>query len=104
MILTPGKKLQLEIATFRWNCYSDFDDAFATSTANPKALWISFRKGNPMKIAIRHANEEWREPIDKETEHHAEKIEKLLKRYAPISFNCMGTSRSILARNFTFSL
>ena len=36
-----------------------------------------------MKFAIRHANEEWREPIDKETERHAVKLEKLLKRYAP---------------------
>src|SRR5882762_11176860 len=36
-----------------------------------------------MKVAIRHTKEEWREPIEKETERHFVKIEKLLKRYAP---------------------
>jgi len=36
-----------------------------------------------MKVAIRHANEEWREPIEHETERHALKIKKLLSRYAP---------------------
>jgi len=36
-----------------------------------------------MKIAMRHAVEEWREPIEHETERHIEKIEKLLKRYDP---------------------
>ncbi len=36
-----------------------------------------------MKVAIRHANEEWREPIEKETVHRALKLKKLLKRYAP---------------------
>ena len=36
-----------------------------------------------MKAAIRHANEEWRLPIEKETERHTKKIEKLLSRYEP---------------------
>ena len=37
-----------------------------------------------MKIsAIRHSNEEWRVPIETETERHVEKMEKLLKRYSP---------------------
>lgn len=36
-----------------------------------------------MKVALRHANEDWREPIERETKHHIAKIEKLLKRYAP---------------------
>jgi ribosome-associated translation inhibitor RaiA len=36
-----------------------------------------------MKVAIRHGNEEWREPIEKETEQHALKLKRLLKRYDP---------------------
>ncbi|MGH9679630.1 MAG: HPF/RaiA family ribosome-associated protein [Candidatus Acidiferrales bacterium] len=36
-----------------------------------------------MKVAIRHANEEWRVPIEKETERRTKKIEKLLARYSP---------------------
>lgn len=36
-----------------------------------------------MKVAIRNGNEEWREPIEKETEQHVAKLKKLLTRYAP---------------------
>jgi ribosome-associated translation inhibitor RaiA len=36
-----------------------------------------------MKLAIRHGNEEWREPIEKETDLHILKLKKLLKRYSP---------------------
>jgi ribosome-associated translation inhibitor RaiA len=36
-----------------------------------------------MKLTIRNAHEEWREPIEKETHRQAAKLNKLLKRYAP---------------------
>ena len=36
-----------------------------------------------MKVTIRHANEEWRAPIEKETQLQVPKMEKLLKHYAP---------------------
>ena len=36
-----------------------------------------------MKVAIRHGNEEWREPIEKETDQHVLKLKKLLQRYDP---------------------
>ena len=36
-----------------------------------------------MKITIRNAHEEWREPVEKETNRQAAKLDKLLKRYSP---------------------
>ena len=36
-----------------------------------------------MKLILRHMKEEWREPIEKETQRHVLKLQKLLKRYAP---------------------
>ena len=36
-----------------------------------------------MKLTIRHAQEEWREPVEKETLRQRIKLEKLLKRYSP---------------------
>jgi len=36
-----------------------------------------------MKLTIRNAHEEWREPVEKETHRQAEKLDKLLKRYSP---------------------
>ena len=36
-----------------------------------------------MKLTIRNAHEEWREPVEKETHRQAAKLEKLLKRYSP---------------------
>jgi len=36
-----------------------------------------------MKLTIRNAHEEWREPVEKETHRQAAKLDKLLKRYAP---------------------
>jgi ribosome-associated translation inhibitor RaiA len=36
-----------------------------------------------VKITIRNAHEEWRDPVEKETHRQTEKLEKLLKRYAP---------------------
>jgi ribosome-associated translation inhibitor RaiA len=36
-----------------------------------------------MKVTIRNAHEEWREPVEKETHRQVAKLEKLLKRYSP---------------------
>ena len=36
-----------------------------------------------MKLTIRNAHEEWREPVEKETNRQAAKLGKLLKRYSP---------------------
>jgi ribosome-associated translation inhibitor RaiA len=36
-----------------------------------------------MKITIRHNQEEWREPIETETQRHILKLQRLLKRFAP---------------------
>lgn len=36
-----------------------------------------------MKLTIRHAQEEWREPVEKEMSRQRTKLDKLLKRYAP---------------------
>lgn len=36
-----------------------------------------------MKLIIRHANEEWRKPIEMETQRHILKLQKLLKSYEP---------------------
>jgi ribosome-associated translation inhibitor RaiA len=36
-----------------------------------------------MKLTIRHAHQEWREPVEKETQRQAAKLNKLLKRYSP---------------------
>jgi ribosome-associated translation inhibitor RaiA len=36
-----------------------------------------------MKLSISYGLEEWRESIEKETQRHVAKMEKLLKRYAP---------------------
>ncbi len=36
-----------------------------------------------MKLTIRNAHDEWREPVEKETHRQAAKLGKMLKRYAP---------------------
>jgi ribosome-associated translation inhibitor RaiA len=36
-----------------------------------------------MKVTIRNAHEEWREPVEKETQRQSAKLDKLLQRYAP---------------------
>jgi ribosome-associated translation inhibitor RaiA len=36
-----------------------------------------------MKLTIRHAQEEWREPVEKETLRQRVKLDRLLKRYSP---------------------
>jgi len=36
-----------------------------------------------MKITIRNAHEEWHEPVEKETNRQAAKLDKLLTHYAP---------------------
>jgi ribosome-associated translation inhibitor RaiA len=77
----PHAKLQF--ATTLANCYSEFAHALADRTANRNSLPDSARKGPAMKLTIRNAHEEWREPVEKETHRQTAKLEKLLKRYAP---------------------
>jgi len=36
-----------------------------------------------MKLSISHKLDEWREPIEEETQRRVAKLEKLLKRYVP---------------------
>lgn len=36
-----------------------------------------------MKLTVRHAQEDWREPVEKEMARQRAKLDKLLKRYAP---------------------
>ena len=45
----------------------------------PNPAW----KGPAMKLTIRNAHEEWREPVEKETKRQSAKLDKLLMRYAP---------------------
>jgi ribosome-associated translation inhibitor RaiA len=75
--------VELPFATARRNCYSEIAGESAECAAHCKPLRIFPRKGHPMKVAIRHTNEEWRDPIEKETVQHAVKLKKLLKRYDP---------------------
>jgi ribosome-associated translation inhibitor RaiA len=53
------------------------------STANRNPASNPAGKGPSMKLTIRNAHEEWREPVEKETQRQAAKLEKLLKRYSP---------------------
>jgi ribosome-associated translation inhibitor RaiA len=74
---------ELEFATVCGNCYPEIAGESAECAADCIPLRILPRKGHPMKVAIRHGNEEWREPIEKETEQQVLKLKKLLKRYDP---------------------
>jgi ribosome-associated translation inhibitor RaiA len=73
----------LQFATASANCYSEFAYALADRAANRNPLPNSARKGSAMKLTIRNAHEEWREPVEKEMHRQAAKLEKLLKRYSP---------------------
>jgi ribosome-associated translation inhibitor RaiA len=50
-----------------------------------------FRKGDPLKISLSHKREEWREPVEKETNRRVLKIAKLLKHYDPDLVQLHGT-------------
>lgn len=58
-----------------------------------------------MKLFIRHSNEEWREPVETETQRHVVKLEKLLKRYAPDLVQLHGdVEKHPRKGNYIFSL
>jgi ribosome-associated translation inhibitor RaiA len=70
-------------ATSEWNCYSEIANASADYTASRTLLPLLSRKGSLMKLLISHKLDEWREPIEEETERRVAKLEKLLKSYVP---------------------
>lgn len=58
-----------------------------------------------MNVSIRHGNEEWREPVEKETQRHVLKLEKLLKSYAPDLVQLQGhIEKHPRKENYTFDL
>jgi ribosome-associated translation inhibitor RaiA len=71
-------------ATAWANCYSEIAHAFCGITSRESHLLPNpAGKGPAMIVTIRNAHEEWREPVEKEVQRQAAKLEKLLKRYAP---------------------
>jgi len=58
-----------------------------------------------MKLTIRNAHEEWREPVEKETRRQIAKLEKLLKRYAPDLVQLhVGIEKLPRKESYTFSV
>ena len=58
-----------------------------------------------MKLTIRNAHAEWREPVEKETQRQAAKLEKLLKRYAPDLVQLHAEiERHARKENYTFTV
>ena len=58
-----------------------------------------------MKLSIRHSNEEWREPIETETQRRILKLEKLLKHFAPDLVQLHGgIEKSPRKETYIFSL
>ncbi|HVA94432.1 MAG TPA: hypothetical protein VNI36_05955 [Candidatus Dormibacteraeota bacterium] len=58
-----------------------------------------------MKVSMRYGNDEWHESIEKETQLHVVKIEKLLKRYEPDLVQLHGTmEKHPRKENYLFSL
>ena len=58
-----------------------------------------------MKLTIRNAHEEWREPVEKETQRQAAKLDKLLKRYAPdLVLLHADIEKQARKENYTFSI
>ncbi|HXP81463.1 MAG TPA: hypothetical protein VN976_16265 [Verrucomicrobiae bacterium] len=58
-----------------------------------------------MKLTIRNAHEEWREPVEKETQRQAAKLDKLLKRYAPdLVLLHVDIEKHARKENYTFSV
>jgi ribosome-associated translation inhibitor RaiA len=58
-----------------------------------------------MKLIIRHNQEEWREPIETETQRHLVKLQKLLKRFAPDLVRLhAGIEKRPRRENYIFSL
>jgi ribosome-associated translation inhibitor RaiA len=95
----------LPFATALANCYSEIAHAFAGRAANRNLLPNSARKGPVMKLTIRNAHEEWREPVEKETQRQAAKLNKLLKRYAPdLVLLHADIEKHARKENYTFSI
>jgi ribosome-associated translation inhibitor RaiA len=58
-----------------------------------------------MILTIRSTQEEWREPVDKETHRQAAKLDKLLKRYAPDLVKLHGEiEKSPRKESYTFTV
>ena len=58
-----------------------------------------------MKLSISYRLEEWREPIEKETQRHIAKMRKLLKRYAPDLVQLHGSiEKRSRKKEYLFSL
>jgi ribosome-associated translation inhibitor RaiA len=58
-----------------------------------------------MKLSIRNVHEEWREPVEKETQRQAAKLEKLLMRYAPDLVQLhAGIEKHARKESYTFTL
>jgi ribosome-associated translation inhibitor RaiA len=94
-----------EFATCFGTCYSEFANAFADTTAKCTLLPFSFRKGSPMKLSISYSLKEWRETIEKETEKHVAKLEKLLNRYEPDLVMLQGSiEKHARKEEYSFSL
>jgi ribosome-associated translation inhibitor RaiA len=58
-----------------------------------------------MKLTIRNAHEEWREPVEKETNRQAAKLNKLLKRYEPELVQLhAGIEKQARKKSYTFTV
>lgn len=58
-----------------------------------------------MKLSLRYSNEEWRESVEKETQRHVAKLDRLLKRYAPDLVQLHGAiEKRPRKENYIFSL
>jgi ribosome-associated translation inhibitor RaiA len=58
-----------------------------------------------MKLTIRNAHEEWREPVEKEMHRQAAKLDKLLKRYSPdLVLLHAAIEKHARKENYTFSV
>jgi ribosome-associated translation inhibitor RaiA len=58
-----------------------------------------------MKLTLRNVQEEWREPVEKETQRQAEKLGRLLKRYAPDLVQLhAGIEKHARKESYTFTL
>jgi len=58
-----------------------------------------------MKLTIRNAHEEWREPVEKETNRQAAKLNKLLKRYEPELVQLhAGIEKQARKESYTFTV
>jgi len=76
-------------------------DQAASRFPLPNPAW----KGPAMKLTIRNAHEEWREPVEKETNRQAAKLNKLLKRYEPELVQLhAGIEKQARKESYTFTV